>query len=89
MEALKKKDTVYYARIIPNCGYYDVLELKVRTVEETWFSAMEKRDKHVYLLNYDSIGKIVFKNKDEALNLVKEAEKNKQNIEFHISYEEY
>ena len=39
MEALKKKDTVYYARIIPNCGYYDVLELKVRTVEETWFSA--------------------------------------------------
>lgn len=36
---LKRKDVVYYARIQPSLGVYDVLELIVRTVETDWFTA--------------------------------------------------
>ena len=31
---LKKKDVVYYTKIIPSCGIYDMYELRIRTVED-------------------------------------------------------
>ena len=49
---LKKKDIVYYARIIPNVGIYDLCELTIRTVEEDYFVGVDKQDKHAYLLNH-------------------------------------
>ena len=34
MKNINKKDTAYYARIIPNAGIYEVCELIIRTVED-------------------------------------------------------
>ncbi|MGF0102136.1 hypothetical protein [Bariatricus sp. SGI.019] len=86
---LNKKDTVYYTRIIPNCGIYDVLELKIRTVTDTYFVGVEKRDKQCFLLSYNDIGKIVFKDRKDAVMKVKEAEEHKKVISDEILYEEY
>ena len=86
---LNKKDTVYYTRIIPNCGIYDVLELKIRTVTDTCFVGVEKRDKQCFLLSYNDIGKIVFKDRKDAVMKVKEAEEHKKVISDEILYEEY
>lgn len=38
---LHKGDYVYFARIIPKQGIYDVLDLKIRTVEDTYFVAQD------------------------------------------------
>ena len=57
---LKKKDRLYYARIIPKTRIFEVCEVFARTVEDTWFVAIDKRDKHAYLFIYDDIGKILF-----------------------------
>ena len=46
---MKRKDIVYYARIQPTLGVYEVLELLVRTVEKERFPGMDKREKRVYL----------------------------------------
>lgn len=90
MSELKKKDIVYYARIVPNTNIYDLCELKIRTVEESYFVGVDKSDKHAYLLNYDSIGKTVFKDRKIALKVVQEAEKNRTKIVSNESYyEEY
>ncbi len=35
-DKIKKNDIVYYARIMPKLDVYDVYELKVRTVEDTY-----------------------------------------------------
>lgn len=86
---LKRKDVVYYARIQPSLGVYDVLELIVRTVETDWFTGMDKRDKRVYLFNNKDLNKTVFTDRKEALKMVKEAEKNKKKITFEKDYEEY
>lgn len=86
---LKKKDIVYYARIQPTLGVYDVLELLARTVETDWFTGMDKRDKRVYLFNNNDLNKTVFIDRKEALKTVKEAEKNKRKIVFETEYEEY
>lgn len=90
MTDLKKKDIVYYARIVPNAGIYDLCELKIRTIEDSYFVGVDKSDKHAYLLNYNTVGKTVFKERKTALKVVQEAEKNKTKIVSNESYyEEY
>lgn len=85
---MKKKDILYYARIVPKTGIYEVCELLIRTIEETYFVGIDKRDKHAYLFLYSDMNKIVFENRKEALKRVKDAEKNKVKTNYEIYYEE-
>ena len=84
---MKRKDIVYYTRIQPSLGVYDVLELIVRTVETDWFTGMDKRDKRVYLFNNNNLNKTIFTDRKEALKMVKGAEKNKKKLVFTIDEE--
>lgn len=86
---IKKKDILYYARIIPKVGIYEVCEMTVSSVQETWFAVNSKQDKHRYLFSYSDIGKVIFNDRTEALNKVKESEKSKVKISDEIDYEEY
>ena len=90
MQELKKKDIVYYARIIPSSGIYDVYELIVRTVEDDWFVGLEKRDKQAFLFSNSDFNKTVFKNRNKALEIVKTAEANKKiTISNEVFFDEY
>ena len=89
MSELKKQDIMYYARILPASGIYDVLELKIRTVENDWFVGIEKRDKQAFLFSNSLIGKCIFANRNKALEVVKDAEANKKEINDETFYEEY
>lgn len=86
---LKKKDVVYYARIIPNTGIYEVCELIIRTVADDYFAGMDKRDKRTYLFGYNAIDDTVFVDRKDALIKVKIAESNKKDISSETYYEEY
>ena len=85
---MKKKDILYYARIVPKTGIYEVCELLIRTIEETYFVGIDKRDKHAYLFLYSDINNTVIENRKEALKKVKDAEKNKIKTNYEIYYEE-
>ena len=74
---------------MPNLGIFDVYELKVRTISDTYFVGTDKRDKKSYLFSYNDIGKTVFFNWQEAVDKTKEAEKNKPKVSAEIFYEEY
>ena len=89
MKVLSKKDIVYYARIVPNSGIYDLYELSIRTVEDTYFVGVDKKDKRAFLFDYDAIGEYIFTNRKDALNRLKDAEKNKKEISNETFYEEY
>ena len=71
---MQKGDIVYYARIIPNV-LYEICELKVRTVTETYFVGIEKETKQSFLFSNKAIDREVFYDRKIALNKVKEAEK--------------
>ena len=88
-DKIRKNDIVYYARIMPKLDVYDVYDLKVRTVEDTYFTGIDKRDKKSYLFSYKDVDKTVFTNREEAVNKTKEAEKNKPIISTETYYEEY
>lgn len=79
---MNKGDKVYYARILSNVGMYEVYELKIRTVADTWFSATEKRSKQTFLFSNKHIDKIVFYDRDIALEKVLKAEKENINEEY-------
>lgn len=81
-------DVVYYARIMPTVGVYEILELKIRTIEETYFVGIDKQTKHAYLFPNSYMDKLVFKARKSALKVVKEAEKNKIEVSNETYYEE-
>lgn len=41
----KLKQTMYYARIIPNQNIYYVCDVLIRTITDTYFVGMDKRTK--------------------------------------------
>lgn len=86
-EDIKKKDIVYHARTIPQTGIYEVRELIVRTIADTYFVGTDKKDKHAFLLPYSSLNKTIFLNRKDALRVVNKSEKNKMCLE--TFYEEY
>ena len=89
MVQIKRNDKLYYARITHNVRTYEVCDLVVRTVKDSWFSATDIKDKRAYLFDYTDIGKTVFYDRQEALNKVVEAEKSAPINELHTYYEEY
>ena len=82
---LKKKDKLYYARIIESSNIYDVLELTVRTVHDDWFVGVEKRDKQAFLFFNSDIGNRVFLDRKDALEKVINEEKNKKETDYEIN----
>lgn len=87
---LQKGEYIYFARIIPTQGIYDVLDLKLRTIEDNYFVA-DDSDKTciAYPFSYNDIGKTVFMDRMAAVNAVNEAEINKPKVSDEKYYEEY
>jgi len=73
---LTKKQKVYYARILDTVGLFEVIDLRIRTVEDDWFVGIEDRTKHAYLFSNNALNKDIFFDREEAVNKVKIAEKN-------------
>ena len=89
MKSKKSNDTLYYAQIIPSLCQYNILDMKITTLYNTYFACTEKREKRRYLFNYTDIDKIIFTDRAKALEVVREAEKYKrENISNKIYYEE-
>lgn len=80
---------LYYSRIMPNVGIYEIIDLKVRTVGEDWFSATEEKTKHAFIFNEKDFERTVFLNRNDALALVKESEKHGKKVSSETYYEEY
>lgn len=80
MDDFEKGTIVYYAQILPTGDVYEVLTLKLRTVdkEARWFVGTDVKTKAAFLFNECDIGIAVFIDRKEALEKVKEAKKNRK-----------
>ena len=74
MQELTKGQKVYYARIAESIGMFELIDLKVRTVADTWFVGTEQRTKQAYMLGMNDINKTVFLDRQQALDLVIDAQ---------------
>lgn len=88
--SLNKGDIVYYSRIMPSLGIFDVYDLKIRTMTDTYFVGIDKRDKKAFLLPYSAVGEYVFTNRKDAVDKATIAEENnKKVVSTETYYEEY
>ena len=55
MKTINNGDTVYYTRVFPETGTYDLCDLIIRTVMDNWFCGVDKKDKRAYLLGFNEI----------------------------------
>ena len=80
MDDFEQGAIVYYAQILPTGDVYEVLTLKLRTVdkEARWFVGTDVKTKAAFLFNECDIGIAVFTVRKEALEKVKEAKKNRK-----------
>lgn len=80
MDDFEKGTIVYYAQILPTGDVYEVLTLKLRTVdkEARWFVGTDVKTKAAFLFNECDIGVAIFIDRKEALEKVKEAKKNRK-----------
>ena len=88
-KVINKGDILYYSRVNPKAGIYDLCELKIRTVTDTYFVGVDKKDKQAHIFGYNALNSIVFENRAEALNKVKQAQKNNKETPQETYYEEY
>ena len=88
-EIYKIGNTIYYARIMPTLGTYDVCELKIRTVADTYFVGTDKRDKRAYLFSYNAVGNCIFSNRKDAVEKAIVAEESSPKVSKETFYEEY
>lgn len=86
---INKGDILYYAQMMPTIPLFEVIEVKVRTVEDTWFVGMDKRSKHAYYFNNDDLNRVVFRSRKECLDVVLEAESKCKKKKSEVYYEEY
>ena len=68
---------MYYARILPRTDTYEVCEIRLRTIADTWCTGCDTRSQTTYIFNRDQLDQTVFLNRRDALSVVKAAENNK------------
>ena len=74
---------------MPNLGIFDVYELKVRTIADTYFVGTDKRDKKAFLLPYSAIGAYVFVSRKDAVDKALVADENAPRVRKETYDEEY
>lgn len=79
---------VYYARVLPNTQVFDVHDLKIRTVSESYFVGCDTKDKNAFLFPWSDLEEIVFTDRRKAVKYVKEAKKNNKERILTIDCEE-
>lgn len=77
---MKIGETLYYARILDRVGVYEVEEVRIRMIGDTWFSATENINKQAFIFSKNDIGIRVFEDRYEALMKVKAAESSATRI---------
>ena len=81
-------DVVYWARVHHFTGTYELYKLIVRTVYEDCFVGTDKDTSQAFIISYDECDETVFDNREDALAVVKNAEKNKKKLTVDESMEE-
>ncbi len=89
MKTIEKGSVVYYTRVFPNTGTYDLCELRVRTVMDNWFCGVDKKDKRAYLISFNEINENVFEDRKIALKRIHNAEQKYPQVSGETYYEEY
>jgi len=68
---MEKGDIVYYCQVVPNCSIYEILELKLRTIENDYYVGVDEKTKQAQIFTPSMIDVYVFRHRSDALEALK------------------
>ena len=71
---LKVGQIMYWTRVHPQINIFDLYDLQIRTLYDTYFACVDKRTKQSYVFSYNDVNKTIFINRDEALVIINKLE---------------
>lgn len=82
MRIVNKGDTVYYARVHHATGIYEVCELHIRTVypDSGTFVGVDEKSRQAFILGFNEFDESIFDNREDAVDVVREAEKRRKKL---------
>ncbi len=74
---MNRGDVVYYTHILDDMGIYECIRLTVKKADKDYFIGVSDDRVHSYIFPNDVVGRLVFKNEQEAYRIVFNASEGK------------
>lgn len=87
-EDIQKGDTLYFARIMPRFGYYEIHDVVMVTKYDDHCTVCETKTKQSFLLLNSDITEKLHINRDNALTYLREEEKKNKDIKVYSKTKE-
>ena len=88
-EKCQRKDKLYYARIIPKFGYYEIHDVVMVSKYDNHCSVCETKTKQSFMFNVKGNGICnLFVDREEALNYLKDEKKKNKDVKLYVTSEE-
>ena len=87
-EDIQKGDSLYFARMMPSFGYYEIHDVVVVTKADDYCTVCETKTKQSFIFNLKSMYQQLYVNRDEALTYLKEEKKKNKNIKVYSKTKE-
>lgn len=71
-DELERGDKVYYTRIMPQLGYYEIHNLHIVTHDDEYCTGAESESKQTFIFNKNNACMYLFLQRDEALQALKD-----------------
>ena len=81
-DSLKRKDKLYFVRMMPKLGYFEIHEVSVATHytkeerDNPYCTVSDTKTKQSYLLGQKYAEKVLFRHREKALKFLKEQKAN-------------
>lgn len=79
-EKLKKGDSVIFARVLPRVGYYELLDLHIVSVYDTYCTGADSKTKQTFSFSKKLAGEVLFFNRNLALDYLKKKKQENRNV---------
>ena len=87
-EDIQKGDSLYFARMMPSFGYYEIHDVVLVTKQNDYCTVCETKTKQSFIFNLKSMYKQLYIDRDEALTYLKEQKKKNKNVKVYSKTKE-
>ena len=79
-EEIQKGDSLYFARIMPSFGYYEIHDVVLVTKYDDHCSVCELKTKQSFIFNLKTLQDQLYVDREEALAYIKEMKKKNKDV---------
>ena len=79
-DSLKRGDPILYARVIPNVGYYEILDTHIVSKYPDYCTVTESKSKQTFIIDRHHAESVLYINRKHALDYLKTMQYENRNV---------